>query len=118
MKRLRVCVVAALRSFASFVVAPPVPGSVSRPDPSSSTTAEEAPLSRPAVAFALALFALAPAAIPSAAAQTKPETDGSGGGPFVWSRGAFRFLSACFVVSDINERGTAVGRDTEHGWAV
>ena len=37
--------------------------------------------------------------------------DGSGDGTFVWSRGTFRFLDApYFVVSDINDRGTAVGR--------
>ncbi len=35
----------------------------------------------------------------------------------MWSRGTFRFLSPYFLVSDINERGTVVGRDTEHGWA-
>ena len=43
--------------------------------------------------------------------------DGSGGGAFVWSRGTFRFLSPYFVMSDINERGTAVGRYSEAGWA-
>ena len=36
---------------------------------------------------------------------------------FVWSRGTFRFLTPYFVVSDINERGTAVGRYSEAGWA-
>ena len=41
--------------------------------------------------------------------------DGGGGGTFVWSRGTFRYLSPYFVVSDINERGTAVGRYSEDG---
>ena len=41
--------------------------------------------------------------------------DGSGSGPFVWSRGRFRFLNPYFVLSDINERRTVVGRDTELG---
>jgi probable HAF family extracellular repeat protein len=42
--------------------------------------------------------------------------DRSGGGVFVWSRGTFRYLNPYFVVSDINERGTAVGRYSEDGW--
>ncbi|MFI5076755.1 MAG: hypothetical protein ACHQRO_05400, partial [Vicinamibacteria bacterium] len=59
MKRLRVCAAAALGSFASFVAAAPLEGD---------------PMSRPIVALALALFALAPAAIRPAAAQSTQDT--------------------------------------------
>jgi probable HAF family extracellular repeat protein len=41
--------------------------------------------------------------------------DGSGDGTFVWSRGRFRFVDPHIVMSDINERGTAVGRISETG---
>jgi hypothetical protein len=41
--------------------------------------------------------------------------DGSGEGTFAWSRGTFRFLHPSIVVSDINDRGTAVGRYSETG---
>jgi hypothetical protein len=88
------------------------------------------PMSRPIVALALALFALAPGgtwgAFQGVALGINNRgdvvghgdfVDGSGGGTFVRSRGTFRFLSPYFVVSDINERGTAVGRYSEAGWA-
>jgi probable HAF family extracellular repeat protein len=42
--------------------------------------------------------------------------DGSGDGPFVRSHGAFRFFNPYFLMMDINEQGTAVGRYSEDGW--